>query len=455
MERPSLKLVGHEKGGAYYSWQWSSPELSAYQMFSVEMPPLLAAIERLDAALPRARAGESEKATMTRVLTLEAFAVPEKELELSTEFARLLLPEPLASEIAQRWVGNGRQPILLYLMPSPSAAKVPWELLPVSVPTESGATEVKRLIDIADIVHGDPEGIHARRARKPEAWPDGEVVSRKALYVVDPTTRSGLGSVLDDEGHATMRRRGTEHGHAASRVDDKFDRKDLHRALTNFPAPQRLVYLGHVVTGDSSQGATSLLLSDNDDMFGVTARYREVSRPLSALDLFEGTMNNARRVQYIVEAESIPRDKILWPAVRGTRQRGSEIWPMPSRVALIACNSGTDLGNPEPFGLAIALINSGALYVTATKWTLPTDHAFHDLAGIEGNPVVDAALAVDDAHASDDPVASMAEWQRARLAEWLSGNASGTASPLLWAAFSTYTGRERTVEKMSAQEETA
>jgi hypothetical protein len=296
-----------------------------------------------------------------------------------------------------------------------------------------------RLIELADIEYESPTGLHRGRARTPRPWNEAD---RSVLYVVDPVTKV-YGQVLDADGAEAFAARIAEDGTSDSSLQSVFTRRTLHQALSAPVPPQRAVFVGHVTRAADDPGATSLVLSDDHRTFGVMATLGGVNRPLSALDLLEGTQNSQARLRYLAR-EKLDRDRVTWPTEHQDATAGADIWPMPSRIALIACNSGSDLRNGEPFGLALALINAGAEVVTATKWTLPTDTALESFAGVEGHRLVDMALSVDDAHVTDDPVAAIASWQRARLAEW-EADGGMAASPVLWAALSTYMGDSREV----------
>ncbi|MEU1427424.1 hypothetical protein ABZ412_10155 [Nocardia sp. NPDC005746] len=138
-------------------------------------------------------------------------------------------------------------------------------------------------------------------------------------------------------------------------------------------------------------------------------------------------------------ARNVGRDE-MGNDVGGARvpRTGPEIWPIPSRVALIACESGGDLRFAEPLGLVAAMLTGGAELVTAGRWPLPTDLAFHRFAGITAtvHPFQEAVCAIDSAHESPDPVAALNAWQRTHLAAWRETGAI-EHSPLIWAAFAT------------------
>ena len=112
---------------------------------------------------------------------------------------------------------------------------------------------------------------------------------------------------------------------------------------------------------------------------------------------------------------------------------------------MVACASGTDLAQHEPFGLGTALLINGAEVLQATLWTLPTDYAI----GLVDTGAVGAfewlAQAVDHAQSDADPVASLCDLQRKKLAAWREKPGLGS-SPLLWGALITMTapaGRRR------------
>ncbi|HWM33318.1 MAG TPA: CHAT domain-containing protein [Pseudolysinimonas sp.] len=443
MSRRTLFVAGVDRDRSYYFWHWIAPEVSARQAFTVEREVLDPLLARVSDALPTARPGERDEQVVERVLTRGALVDLAAERKLTRDLAAAFLPGDLASEIARGFVDNGEQPILLRLMPSALAAQIPWELLPVEVTGADGTTRTRRLIELADIAYDVPAGIHVGRSKTPEPWAGP---ASRALYIVDPDTRV-YGPVLSDEALASLAERIADKGVTASVAGGEFTRADLHKALTSARShPGRLMFVGHVVSSTENPSATSMMLSDAPTMYGAAetiTRGVKSNRPLSALDLFEGTANSSLRLPEVVRSFG-KSGRIEWPGGDDTPTAGAEIWPMPTRVALIACNSGSDLRNPEPFGLALALINAGAGFVSATKWTLPTDYAFHLFAKTTANPLVDLTIAVDDAHSATDPLVELAAWQRGRLAEWEAGG-DVAASPILWSSLSNYLGDEREV----------
>jgi hypothetical protein len=445
MARPTLSIRQIDRNRTYFAWQWEAPVVGPVSGHAVERADLNAILGELAMAIPIRLAGESDAALMARALTTGPFSRPETERELSARFASVLLPAALSSEIVEGYVRGGRVPILIRLEPAGLVAQVPWELFPLEVPDADGTLRPRRLIEIADIVQEVPGGVHGGRSRLPLAWEDDQ---SRTLFIIDPRTGLRAASpVLYPVGHDAFRARVAEIGHPRSRVDAEFTRKHLHLALSGVEPPRRLVFVGHVITVEDDPGATALVLSDPSEMFGVTATEDQFNRPLSALDLMQGTLNSHRRQLQLAETEGLHRSDLQWPAERGIRQSGADIWPMPSRVALVACNSGGDMRSSEPIGLAVALINAGAEYVTATRWTLPADRAFREFGGIDGYPLLETALALDDAHSTGDPVARVCAWQRTQLREWEGGDSPVAASPLLWAAFTTFVGSPRQVDE--------
>ncbi|MBP2476664.1 hypothetical protein JOF53_005536 [Crossiella equi] len=112
----------------------------------------------------------------------------------------------------------------------------------------------------------------------------------------------------------------------------------------------------------------------------------------------------------------------------------------PSRVALIACESGGEHRYAEPSGLVAAFVHGGAEHVTATRWVLPTDEGLARLLPGFARPpegVLPAAvLAVHAAHGAHDPVAAVNAWQRDQADRWQT-TGDPALTPLLWAAFGT------------------
>jgi CHAT domain-containing protein len=159
------------------------------------------------------------------------------------------------------------------------------------------------------------------------------------------------------------------------------DRDFLAKALST---AARFLYVGHVTTGGH----------------GLDARLHLSHRPLTAADIVLGS------------------------------------WRIPSRVALVACESGGDNRFAEPSGLVTAMINGGAEHVLSTRWTLPTDAGLAQLASLAGSVLQDAVIAVDAIQSAPNPISALAGWQRDQANHW-EETGDPTYSPVVWAAFAT------------------
>lgn len=145
--------------------------------------------------------------------------------------------------------------------------------------------------------------------------------------------------------------------------------------------------------------------------------------PLCALDLLLGTQ----------QCHDPVRLKQLTFGTAGEKTPGHEIWPMPPRVAVIACEGGVEYRSVETFGLKMAILSSGAQMVTTTRWVLPTDRTMRPLSPHPTNPTAELIMAVDTAHRKEAPIAALVHWQRTMLTAW---NDTGTPeySPLIWSS---------------------
>lgn len=448
-----LAVFGIDAGPTYLVWEWLEHGEARIETIVLERERVAELTELVDSAIPMRREGEDDDAMLTRVLTEGPFSSREAEFELARALAEALIPEVARAALLEA-AGSGVR-TLIRLLPPQSLAQVPWELLVVGDGSEASAT---RLIEVADLVFDVPGGIHVGRpVENVRPWiPDAQTT----LYLVDPHTRVE-GSVVGAGRQALEERLATSTLPAQLGAD--VTRRDLSRALRE-QQPNRFVFIGHVGHSSLGAGATAMILSDSELSYGrASSVARRVNgrlmrnRPLSAADLIEGTMGLPRYLPELERVEGLDAHSIVWPAddAAGMEVPGHALWPMPPRVAIIACDSGGDLRNPEPFGLATALINAGASVVTATKWTLPTDYALEKFGGVGGaHPLVDLALLVDDAHASPDPFAAIARLQRDRLTRWRSTGAL-VDSPILWAALLNYDGAPRAVEPLPPHEEAA
>lgn len=405
--RPVVQVRFADAGDLFMSWRWLArvTGIGTGQALKREVDH---ALDALTAALPSTGDG------MRRAFESGAMAAYHSEASLARLLAEALWPRELTEQLCAVSARAGRP--LVRIQPSPRVASVPWELLAL----DDGV----RLVDLADVVTTAPLSL----SRTGPDWPAfaGER-SGAAVLILDPKVPgypdgSSLGSVLGrpDPALIAMVQRHLDAGDVVpplTTAAQAFRRTDLDRDWLSAAlraGPRRLMYVGHVsqppVAGGESEDAR-LHLCCGAQTYGLAEAVRR-HRPLSAKDLFLGTM-----------------------AARAGGEPGALVWPAPPRVALIACESGGDLRFAESFGLASAMIHNGAQLVTATRWVLPTSHAFHRLGGVtESNrPLSDVIVAVDAAHDDHDPVHRLGVWQRNQLDRWRAHHRIED-SPLLWAA---------------------
>ncbi|MEV0036740.1 hypothetical protein [Streptomyces sp. NPDC050804] len=462
--RPTALVRMADAGDLYISWRWTH-DLTATGVGIVPRAELTTALTALAAALP----GEA----LGHALTSGAFASYDTELALAELLARTFLPYGLAKQLHELYE-RGIRPHLR-LQPSPRVAQVPWELL--------APDPAVRLVEIADISLLAPVSIAHAPARPSRTWAAtrhlpvvGVLDPRVPGFRADSALGSVLGRMTADAPVARMvagylaRERwlpAVQDPVEAFRRTD-LDRKWLGAALREGAGASRLLYVGHVTaaapeSGQSENAQLHLSCSAETAGFAPTVR---AHRPLSAKDLLLGTYGldagaggAGARTEAGTEAAVGTGSKTgagtesTAGTENGTRTRagdtqvrtediraraGDTRWPIPSRVALIACGSGGDLRFGEALGLATAMIHGGAETVTAGRWTLPTDLAFHRIAGADpaARPLQDAIRAIDTAHERDDAVVAHGDWQRERLAAWRE-HRTVEHSPVLWGAFAT------------------
>ncbi|WP_457099659.1 hypothetical protein [Microbacterium sp. P5_E9] len=456
-------LMGIDAGDrSYWSWEWSD----GHEPGSAVIPAdaLAGALSRLDEALPgyseaeaiadaemiRAASREWQTIGLRAFVDIEderrpgaihrlrstamahrcvtgALAEPDREQQLADDLGATLLPRPLLERLA----GFDRDEVLVRVLPAASCIRVPWELLSIG----DLVRPEKRLIDIANVEmmapllsrDGDPAIAHP-------SWAAAKASSRRPLYVIDPVTSSG--HVLPKAAVAW----GSEIRLDGSLRGERVSRSWLSTQLLGEPRPSRLFFVGHVVPGEGTAATTGLLLSPiDDDSFDPAPAAAARTRSLTAQDLLVGTST----APLDTEPDTVPDAAVVDGRVR--RLLGAHLWPMPPRVALIACQSGTDLGHVEPFGLVTAMLELGAELVTATRWPLLTDAVFEvdDAAPMQHTPFEDLAHAVDEFHADSDPVRRLNRWQRERLEQWRTEPVWGN-SPLTWAAVTNHHAPDRT-----------
>lgn len=345
----------------------------------VEEIDATASLSLLEAALPRPADDLGE-------LGFDgALGSPHLESHLARALSEALLPAGLRQQIRDA-ASDG--PLDLHVAPSRQGAQVPWGLLALD--------DERRLLDVADISWIGPtlpRDLTPGASPEPVAWEAARELP--ALHVVDPLSSHGQGSVLNAAGTRRWRDLGTGRPAASWQVQTGIGAGTLSALLTERPW-SRLFLLAHVGV---RRGDAILALSDE----------------LSATRLLSGK-----------------RD--------GVGGKAGHLWPMPPRVAVVACASGLDMAQPEPFGLATAILANGADTVHATLWTLPTDEAFERLGGPPA--LSELAVAVDRAQTADRPVAAINEWQRAKLHQWRT-DPSLACAPLMWASVATISAPNR------------
>ncbi|MFG3343139.1 CHAT domain-containing protein [Glycomyces sp. NPDC048151] len=381
-----LKLVDTDH--LFSSWRWEH-DLGAIQNTMVPGETVWPVVDELARALPTPLPGETVDQALERSLN-GPLTDPGREFDLATRLARALIPYRLAQEL-NAYLSQGVRPHVR-IQPSHATGQVPWEALRVD--------EGERFVTNADMSVLPPATVRNAPERRVSVWrADGATVT-----VLDPKVPGAgvaLGSVLGPAGTDLAERLGLD-GSAYHRGDQTRD--TIEPLLAD---ASRFLYVGHVTTAAHGLDAR-LHLSCGP---GTTGRAALVAghRPLTAADI-----------------------------VLGHRPGAPRAWRMPNRVAFIACESGGEVRFAEPVGLVAAAIHTGAQYVTATRWTLPTDAGIRRFATAPPTtPVIpEAVLAVNGAHQAPDPVAALNEWQRAHAAAWESGGRL-EHSPIIWAAFAT------------------
>jgi hypothetical protein len=385
-----IKFV--DAGDLYLSWRWEhAPAEPQVQILRRERVQGL--LDEWASAVPSPLPGEDAGQALRRALTHGPLVDHERERDLSRRLGQVLVPQKLALDL-DSWISQGI-PLHMRIQPSPSTALVSWEALRFHDST--------RLVHNGDVSMLPPATVGNALGRRVSGFdPQGTVVG-----VLDPAVpgfadESGLGSVL---GRVTPELAALASGFAPGGVRrDDIDRDHLEKALST---AARFLYVGHVTTGGHGLDAR-LHLSCTADTTGRAAPLGR-HRPLTAADI-----------------------------VLGHRPGPVRPWRIPSRVALVACESGGDVRFAEPSGLVTAMVHGGAEHVTATRWTLPTDEGLQRLVpGFPPQPVLGpTVLAVDAAHRATDPVTALNDWQRATATRW-EETGDLASSPLVWAAFTT------------------
>ena len=384
-----VQIVGDGVDGDWLTWRWNDP----YRPVGVHrVERLRDAVRAFRAALPREPDSDRKKnrdsprrlatsRTVSRQEVLEKLGLYgpltryDDERKLMRDLSRALLPDDLCRQLIEATAEGER--VEVRVAPSPPAAVVPWGLLVLD-------DDDMRLLDVADVSWIAPILPRDIDPDAPEVTP---ATGGRALHIVDP--RTSRGRVLSERFDPC-----DCHGHGAERFFAQGNGVEELRDVLDAGAGKiaRLLMIGHCATGASDAADTVFLMGD-------------------------GEANKLR-------------------ASRLVREAGR--WSMPPRVGVVACASGTDLTQHEPFGLGTALLINGAEVVHATLWTLPTDHAIRLVNSRAVGAFGWLAQAVDHAQSDADPVASLCDLQRRKLAAWRERPGLGS-SPLLWGALITMT----------------
>lgn len=343
-----------------------------------------------------------------RALSHALWRDPQQVRQLLEPLAAQALPQPLLDRLADH---TGQNPLRLKVGAAGLWSLVPWELLPLP--------DGRFLADAADVQACPPVGLVHNRARRPV---DPETAAMP-LYVIDPDSGSRVNPPrLNGKPNPALSQWSERVAKGAGWTNDgtgrppRVSRQDLSDALRADVPPSRMLFLGHCHSADVTKPAqTGLVLSDP-------------AQPGEEASVCLATPRTADKYRRPLTAG------LLASGEGDARGRGHEWWPMPARVALIACASGTDAAQHEPWGLVASMINAGAEYVTGTRWTLPADV-------LSDGATTELALAVDAAHDAVDPIAELGQWIRAASLAWRENPHDGARNPVVWAALTTYLAR--------------
>lgn len=402
--QPVARLRYVDGENLFVNWIWDH-QLDSPRMIAFERAEVTPVLEELARALPTPLPGETGEEALRRALTDGALLDPVREQQLAERLTATLIPAWLGHELNELEVAGLRPHVRVQL--SPSTAHVPWELLSTS--------DRARSIDMLDVSMLLPASLRNDPARVVSPWTPGSPVA----VVLDPavpgfSSSSELGSVLGPVAEQSPLSRmvadlGDRMLPAVDAPEEAFRRRDVGRVMLAEATRDagRLLYVGHVTASTHALDAR-MHLADTADAPGLTAPTGR-HRPYSAADIALGT-------------------KDLAPL------------RAPSRVALIACDSGSDSRFAEPTGLIAAFTTRGTEYVTATRWTLPTEAGLRRFAPALGERaegmLTDAILAVNDAHDAADPVAALMVWQRSQRRRWTE-TGDPRYSPIIWGTLTT------------------
>ena len=375
--------------------------------------------------------------------------------------------------------------VLVILNPPPKLGQIPWEMLPLDVEKAraflnnykdsedlADAEKPRVLLDIADVVtmapllrrDSDPSIPHPIWAPGAgmylvEPWDTGKG-DRAVLRPVDRRAWQEHISSLGNQAVAPPR----EQRYQADRIwlseTLRASAGAVGGAESAAASITRLLYIGHIKgSGDTS----ALLLNDHADIFGLTEVEPNGFRWLSAMDLIKGTTTWREKKYDRINRESASKTGRRYP--HGERLpmglcatideygeetvpavAGWDLWPMPPRVGLIACHSGSEAASVEPFGLAAGCLEAGAELVFATRWTMYTDSAFQVLDPSNStHPFNELATKVDEFLQSETPIEDMSEWKRRKLENWRRDPTDVANAPITWAGLTVYRAPDRAV----------
>lgn len=368
-------------------------------------------------------------------------------------------------EEARRAADRGCR-VLLTLNPPPSLGQVPWELLPTGNTLENG--EPERLLDIVDSASMAPLLRRDMDLSIPHPkWQEGP-----GLYLLRPwqTGKASSGgrkpheSVLARKSLAEWRRRIVALGDdSIGLVGESCTRKRLSEELSAEVRPTRFLYVGHVSGADAG---AAMLLDDDASVFGLRKVDGHGYRWLCAEDLISGTLGAGEALSESNEGRSYVPFLLDFGVRSGfedaptiEEKSGPEIWPMPPRVGIVGCHSGSETSSHEPFGLSTACLEAGAELVFATRWTMYTDSFFKGcakylseegstpLAAPAPEPFNELAIEVDALLRSAHPIVSMNEWKRNKLRAWRQDPHDLLASPITWAGLTVFRAPERVLHE--------
>lgn len=394
-----------DAGPTYLVTRWLDHDpVPDYQVTSQERMDALTGRLRTSMMTPLENEGTEQAAE--RALTRGVFTDLNATQDLASDLAATIFPASFWTRLRQE---ASRRQATVRITPSRSLAAMPFELL---IDPDTG----QHLLELARVVYEVPAIVHYQRPRLPRPYNP----ATPAIYTLDPTVpgETGLGPVLHRD--PSIGASPLLDALGLDWYEQYITPADLAAQLRADPPPGRWLYFGHVSTRADQPGSTSLHLSTPLDgpPPGTADLIGNHHRPFTALDIHLGPLGPD-----------------------GTHPHpGHQIWPMPPRVALIACASGSDHAASEPFGLIVALGLNGAEHITTTRWVMPTDHAFHTYTPTPSDttPTTDLTIAVNTAHAHpDDPIDTLRAWQLDQLTAW-QNTPSPQHTPLLWAGITTH-----------------